>query len=318
MNEPLDRDPPVANPEIEMEWKLAFVGDSPSQALESLESFPTREGLRLERDSEILLRDVYFDLPDRALSARRIALRLREKNGRMRATLKGAGVTDESGLSARPEFEVDFVGAATIDSLRAVLKEWGVDPGTAASREPGVEKPDGHSVENPTRLLEGELGVEVVQERSTRRTLFHLREDRVEESDVTLAEVAFDRVVYDSPAGSVIHFEIEVEMQSAGESSQTEASECVARVEGWCRELRARFGSDLIPFGLDKLSFGAWIARHPELRGGERDDPGTGRNSGASGERAFEPYDSGIRPTRAAYRSANRGRATEDRTSQRG
>ena len=149
------------------------------------------------------IRDTYLDTGDGALSAARVAFRVRELDGRPLLTLKADPV--RSGLAAeRLELEAPW----SAEALRAVLEELGrrgielVDP------------PGGAGAGEPLADLSG-LGLHPTLVRDTTRTPRDVLA-RGREAAGPVAELTVDDVGYQLPTGSARLLEVEVEAKGQG------------------------------------------------------------------------------------------------------
>jgi hypothetical protein len=149
------------------------------------------------------IRDTYVDTGDGALSAARVAFRVRELDGQPLLTLKAAPV--RTGLAAeRLELEAPWSAAA----LGAALEEL---------RRRGVQLPDapeGAGAGEPLADLTG-LGLLPTQIRDTTRTPRDALEGGQPDAG-PVAELTIDDVAYRLPAGTARLLEVEVEAKGPG------------------------------------------------------------------------------------------------------
>lgn len=145
------------------------------------------------------IRDCYLDTADRALGARRLALRVREIDGRSWLALKGAPAVTAHHAIERLEIESPWPSAGARDIL-------------AELRLSGIGCPDITPVTAGKDALTSmtALGFIPIQEHTTRRDLRDVvpREARREH---TLAELAIDFVVYRFENAEYRHRELEIE-----------------------------------------------------------------------------------------------------------
>jgi inorganic triphosphatase YgiF len=185
------------------------------------------------------IRDTYLDTGDSALSAARVAFRVRELDGRPLLTLKADPV--RAGLAAeRLELEAPWSAGA----LGTVLEElW--------RREIDVPAPPETAGEGePLADLAG-LGLRPTQIRKTTRT----PRDVVERDDPgagPVAELTLDDVAYQLPAGRARLLEVEVEAKGPG------GLETVQTLLG---ALAQAFPDDLRPWPYGKLATGRAVER---------------------------------------------------------
>jgi inorganic triphosphatase YgiF len=204
-------------------------------ALDKAWRLATLDGYLLRRAATLHLFDRYFDTPSRALASRRIAVRVRESNGDVFLTVKGAGEAAPTGGTRRLEIEEPWSDQALYGAL-AALAAAGVrlDDWTAASAT------------SDARTALELLGLGVVQERETERRVRLLTP---EDSQRVLAEVDLDAVTYRFSDASARLFEIEIE-------AKDEPLELGRLVAALAREL-----PELSPWPYSKLATGMAIER---------------------------------------------------------
>jgi hypothetical protein len=183
------------------------------------------------------IRDIYLDLGDGDLAARRVAFRVRELDGRPLLTLKADPV--RSGLAAeRLELEAPW----SAEALGAVLEEL---------RRRGVQLADpseGAGVGEPLADLAA-LGLRPTQVRATTRTPRDVLE-RGREPAGPVAELTIDDVGYQLPAGTARLLEVEVEAKGQGG---------LETVQALLEALADAFPEDLRPWPHGKLATGRAI-----------------------------------------------------------
>ena len=202
-------------------------------ALEAVGQFD----LRARPPQHIL--DTYLDTGDGALSAARVAFRVRELDGRPLLTLKADPV--RAGLAAE-RLELEAPWSAT--ALATVLEElW--------RREIDVPAPpETAGMGEPLADLAG-LGLRPTQIRETTRT----PRDVVERDDPgagPVAELTLDDVAYRLPAGRARLLEVEVEAKGAGG---------LETVQTLLEALAEACPDDLRPWAYGKLATGRAVER---------------------------------------------------------
>jgi len=179
------------------------------------------------------IRDTYLDTGEGALGAARVAVRVRELDGRPLLTLKANPV--RSGLAAeRLELEAPW----SAEALQSMLEEL---------RRHGVQLPDppeGTGAGEPLADLAG-LGLHPTQRRHTTRTPRDVRERGTDGGPV--AELTIDDVAYQLPAGTARLLEVEVEAKAGGG---------LGTVQALLRALAEVFPDDLRPWPYGKLATG--------------------------------------------------------------
>jgi hypothetical protein len=185
------------------------------------------------------IRDTYLDTGDGALSAARVAFRIRELDGRPLLTLKADPV--RAGLAAeRLELEAPWSAGA----LGTVLEElW--------RREIDVPAPPETAGEGePLADLAG-LGLLPTQVRETTRTPRDVLE-RGDPDAGPVAELTVDDVAYQLPAGTARLIEVEVEAKGEGG---------LDTVQALLGAVAAALPDDLRPWPYGKLGTGIAVER---------------------------------------------------------
>ncbi|MYL23302.1 CYTH domain-containing protein [Halomonas alkaliantarctica] len=120
--------PPAAAPH-EVELKLALAPSGPAQ-------LTTHPLINSAAPTRLTLTNTYFDTPDGALDAARVALRLRHINGQTLQTVKTAG-QGSGGLSSRDEWEWEVEGhQLDIAGLKKLPPFQALDDDVLATLEP--------------------------------------------------------------------------------------------------------------------------------------------------------------------------------------
>jgi len=222
---------------LEVEFKLSVTGDDPEAFLNEIAALPELGGMRLGPPAEHRLHDVYWDIEDGGLRARKLSLRLRSIDDHLVFTVKG-GSTSSAGLFSRYELEMP-ANADTWPDVRAVLIGEGAPLGLDMAGD------------EPTDWLRA-AGLHPTQDRVTRRTIRYAY--TAPTADQPLAELALDRTRFDFGKALVDYWEIEIEQLDGGEDAP--------RAIG--RALVARYPDRLEPSTMGKYSRGLAIER--ELR----------------------------------------------------
>jgi inorganic triphosphatase YgiF len=225
----------------EVELKLTVTGDDPDALLDEIATLDRLGGVRLAGAVDHQLRDVYWDLPDGSLRARKLSLRLRQIDDQQVFTVKG-GTSSSDGLFRRYELEVPV----TLENWREVR---GV-----LNRE-SVPLPDIVSGEIPDDWLRA-VGLVPTQDRTTRRTAIHAFDGPL--GSRPLAELALDRTRFDFGRVLVDYWEIEVEQLG-------EHGDAIPRALG--RALLERYPGRLEPSTMGKYSRGLALERELRLSG---------------------------------------------------
>jgi inorganic triphosphatase YgiF len=225
----------------ETEATLVIVSDSPEQVADAVAALDELGGYALVAPREEPIHDRYLDTPGRELSARDVALRIREVDGRPLLTIKGPATAGDGDARTRAEHETDWPDAWEL--LRAEVGQ-------------ALDVPDEPPSADPLEALTA-LGLEVVQERRTARRL----RDVVPPGDgAPVAELAVDEVAFELGAHTVRHHEVEIEAKGPG------GEEAIDALAG---SLAERYAPSLRPWTIGKLGTGKAIAALLDERGPE-------------------------------------------------
>jgi hypothetical protein len=227
----------MSNRPREVEGVLLVCADDPDGVARRLAAVDALDWFDLLARQPERIRDTYLDTGDGAVVAARVALRVRELDGRPLLTLK-ADARRTGTASERLELEAPW----SAEALRAALDE-------LRGRGLRVPDPPGTAGE-PLAVLAG-LGLHPTQVRDTIRTPRDVVErDRPGAGPV--AELAIDDVGYRFPAGTVRLLEAEVEAKGPGG---------LATVQTLLDALAAAFPGELRPWAYGKLVTGRAVER---------------------------------------------------------
>jgi len=215
----------------EYEATLVVSSQHPREVVRELSGVRAVGCFRLEPRGVRFIHDVYFDTPQRALSARHHALRLRQTGSEWRITLKGPSFSSKCAIAARSELELPW-SRESLDRTMSELSVIGI----------AVDSTGFHADNPHATMLE--LGLVAVQDRTVVRAV---RDVLGAGARVSRCEVVIDAVTYRFRGAEVLHHEVEIE---AGDRSGTDAIEML--VSG----LVSRFGSSLRPWSHGKLVTG--------------------------------------------------------------
>ena len=225
-------------PGREVELSLVIVAPDPESVVRRLARLRRLGGYTLHARGAENLVDRYYDLADRALRKRGLALRLRTVDGAALIGVKGPRRSASTKTEDRLERELSFSAAAVAEIGRRI----GVtDRGDASAPLP---------TEGPEALLRTRLGVEQIQLRETVRLVRDVVEPSAASGPV-LAEFVLDHVHFRLAGRDVRHYEIEVEAKRTGRGTQA-AKEIVA-------ELTSRYPEELQAWPYGKLPTGVAI-----------------------------------------------------------
>jgi hypothetical protein len=232
----------------EVEGVLLVCADDPDGVARRLGAVDAIDRFDLLARPPQRIRDTYVDTGDGAVAGARVALRVRELDGRPLLTLK-ADARRTGTASARVELEAPW----SAEALRAALDELrrrGLrlpDPPPAGSGEPQGGAPVGRE---PLAVLAG-LGLHPTQVRDTTRTPRDVVE-RDRPGARPVAELAIDDVGYRFPGGTVRLLEAEVEAKGQGG---------LATVQALLGVLAEAFPGELRPWPYGKLVTGRAVER---------------------------------------------------------
>jgi inorganic triphosphatase YgiF len=145
------------------------------------------------------MRDLYLDTPDKALQAKRIALRIRELRGKHWITLKGPSQPTEGGGVERLEIEAQWSQDALAKVVQELLGE-------------GIEMPrrsTDFDLLHPVNIV-ASLGLKIIQDRETHRQVRNIVPMAAEHKPA-LAELGIDAVAYHFGDQEIRHHELEIE-----------------------------------------------------------------------------------------------------------
>lgn len=224
----------------EIEASLAVCAADAGAVADAIAALRQIDGYVLVRPVELMLQDVYWDMPNDSLGRERMALRLRTAGGETLLTLKGPPTRDSDGLSSRLEIEAPW-SAAALRQVLDTLDDAGVFT-TPATLDTGKN--------TPQASLEA-LGFVIVQERETRRRTRDLVPSETPDAPA-LAELAIDRTTYRFDGRALVHNEIEIEVKAPG------GGPTIARAMA---ALRKQYGPALRPWTYGKLATGETIGK---------------------------------------------------------
>jgi hypothetical protein len=222
----------------EFEIALIVRSEAPRQVADHVAALASVAEYRLLPHPSLPIHDRYFDTADGALTAGRVALRLRTAGESLLIAIKGPARRVEWGAVERLEFEAPWSGE-TLSKAIDVLQESGVVmPHRRVCRDAPVE------------VLRA-LGLDIIQDRETERM-----PRSVTRSDDTgasvIAELAVDAVAYHVGAAVVRTYEVEIEAKSV---------EGPRAVQAISESLVSQFAPALRPWPHGKLATGQTIER---------------------------------------------------------
>jgi CYTH domain-containing protein len=221
----------------EIESTLVVVSETPEAILHAIEGLDEVAGYGLADPRPERIHDRYLDTAERELKKRKIALRVRELDGRVLLTLKGPSAVGQWGSEDRGELEVEW-SEQPWKKVRAELERHGVSVRAV---------PDQNAADALDALATA--GLEIVQDREAQRRIRDVNHRSGGPGRV--AELALDTVTYHLSDRDVRHYEVEIEAKSG------EGAEAVAAVT---TALTGRYWPWLRPWHHGKLATGQAVA----------------------------------------------------------
>ena len=229
------------NHNSEFEVKLVVASRQPREIASSLKKLTRVGDYRLGNRQVIKIRDIYFDTGIDTLRKNQLALRARLTENKKLLTLKGrAAIADWGGIK-RLEIEETW----SVSSLQKILEripDLNFDPNFLFA----IFLPD-----NPVKTLE-KLDFIIVQDRITQR---EMRDVVIQGSHESLADFVIDEVHFQTSAGKVIHYEVEIEAA---------AEKYIEHVHMITQELQTQYPEDLRIWLYSKLETGDVIYQYAE------------------------------------------------------
>jgi inorganic triphosphatase YgiF len=186
----------------EVEGKLIVTGPDAEVTYEAIGALDAIASLRVRNREVEQISDAYFDSPDRRLFIARVALRVRNLNGRELLTLKGETRVSD-GVLSREELEVEW-SPEGLDEVLEALSQAGISLGDI----------DAARAATTAREAMRALGLEGSAARENRRVALRLARD-----DTVVAEVAVDAVLLTAGEHRVRHYEVECESKGSGDAA---------------------------------------------------------------------------------------------------
>lgn len=213
----------------ETEAKLLIVSVVPQQIVDVIRKLPFVGEFPLGEEMNQSFDDMYFDLPDRALSRKKWAIRVRRYSHVEKVAMKGPASELSDGALKRPELEMRW-DMDCPEQILQMIESLGVDHKKSELRPTDAE-----------RFLVS-IGFEVIQRRETHRITRKIVDPT---NSVPVAELAIDRVSFAAGDEKLVHYEIEIESWATRECPVIEES---------LRFLTEKLGSLVTPWRLDKLT----------------------------------------------------------------
>lgn len=183
----------------ETEAALVIRSDKAAQIANQIARIEALGAYRLEPQATLKIRDIYFDTPDQLLQKQKLALRIRQVNGRTFITLKGPAQKKTGGGQERLEIELTW----SFTALTRLVREL-----RAREIEIKLTRQDFMRTD-PVGTLK-RLGFVPIQDRTTIRQVRKITAaDQSGEEE--LAELAVDAVTYRLGKQAVRLHEIELE-----------------------------------------------------------------------------------------------------------
>ncbi|MCI0475186.1 MAG: CYTH domain-containing protein [Anaerolineales bacterium] len=187
----------------ETEIALAICADDAARIAKKIAALRALGTYRLEPQKTQKIRDVYFDTRDQLLQKQKLALRIRDLNGKVLIALKGPSHKKANGAQERLEIEA----AWSRDALARVVRE-------LDARDIEIEMARRDFARADPMATLARLGFHVVQARTTRRQVRNVV-PRDASSKIVHAELAIDAVTFRFGNQRVRLHEIEIESKRA-------------------------------------------------------------------------------------------------------
>lgn len=193
--------------EREIEATLIICSEDPQTIAGLIADLKSIGDYQLLPQETQIIHDLYFDTPDHVMQAQKIALRIREIGTRRWVAIKGhSQMIDGEGGVERLEIEEEWSEGALTKILKE-LRNRGIKI-MPPCQDPGYAHPLDIIID---------LGLEIVQDRETHREVRNITKNR--ESNLILAELAVDSVIYHFINQKVRHYEVEIEEKTENGSA---------------------------------------------------------------------------------------------------
>jgi hypothetical protein len=229
------------NHNSEFEVKLVVASRQPREIASSLKKLTRVGDYRLGNRQVIKIRDIYFDTGTADLRKTQLALRVRFEGNLVLLTLKGkAAIADWGGIK-----RLEIEEAWSLTALQNVLKT------IPDLKYDSNDIQNSFLSDNPVKTLE-KLDFKIVQDRITRR---EMRDVLMRGRQESLADFVIDEVHFQTSAGKVIHYEVEIEAA---------AEKYIEHVHMITQELQTQYPEDLRIWLYSKLETGDVIYQYAE------------------------------------------------------
>ena len=229
------------NHNSEIEVKLIVASRQPGKIAGSLKKLTSLGDYRLHNRRTIKIRDIYFDTGTADLRKNQLAMRVRFEGNLVLLTLKGkAAIADWGGIK-RLEIEEAW-SLTTLQNVLKIIPDFKYDPNDLHS----FFLPD-----NPVKTLT-KMDFKIVQDRITKR---EMRDVVMRGRQESLADFVIDEVHFQTLAGKVIHYEVEIEAA---------AEKYIEHVHMITQELQTQYPEDLRIWLYSKLETGDVIYQYAE------------------------------------------------------
>ncbi len=184
----------------ELEIALLIRASSPHAVAEQIAALPAIAGYRLLPQEPLRLRDLYVDTPQRVLSSKRVAFRLRTIDGAPWLTLKGPSRMTEWGGEERFELE-DRWSPETLGRISEMLRRlasvhvaaaYQTEPLDALAAIGFVVVQDRETLRMPRDVVRGDAPERVLAELAVDSVVYRLEGRRIRLCDIEVGPKAFD------------------------------------------------------------------------------------------------------------------------------
>jgi hypothetical protein len=223
----------------EFEVKLIVTSQQPRKIANSLRKLTRLGDYRLTNRKLIKIQDIYFDTGTDRLRKSQLALRVRLMENKKLLTMKGKAAFADWGGIKRLEIEETW-SVALLQKVLEKIPNFNFNANDLSD----LFLPD-----NPVKTLM-KLNFKVIQDRITHR---ELKDVMMPGHCQSVADFVLDEVRFQTTAGKVIHYEVEIEAL---------AEKSVEHVHIILKELQNRYPDDLLIWLYSKLETGEIIAQY--------------------------------------------------------
>lgn len=222
---------------LEIEVALILYSEAPQEIARKIASLSNLGDYCLVPKTTQNISDRYLDTKYGSLRDRKIALRIREINGKILLAIKGPTHAVSGGSQMeRYEIECEWSKDALIKILRVLQNQ-----------KIPLNEPSFDNLVDPIDIMNN-IGLEVIQDRKTQRIVRNVLHP--EKNFNEIAELAIDRGIYHFRDRDIQYYEIEIEAKNDEDS---------AALNSLVKELQIMFGPQILIWKYSKLAMGMAI-----------------------------------------------------------